>query len=88
MIIELHPGFKKAYKKRVAQNPKLIALMSKRIKLFQNNPANKILKDHSLKGSKSKFRAFSITGDIRIVYLPISKERVIFLDVGTHNQVY
>lgn len=88
MIIELHPSFKKAYKKRVANNPKLVSRVEERLKLFRNNPGNPILEDHKLKGDKRRFRSFSITGNVRIVYFPASADRVILLDIGSHNQVY
>jgi addiction module RelE/StbE family toxin len=88
MIIELHPSFKKFYKKRIACYPKLVIRTAERISLFKNNPKHPLLKDHSLTGEKSQLRAFWITGDVRLVYFPVSKDRVIFLDIGSHNQVY
>lgn len=88
MIIRLHPNFKKSYKNRIVSNPKLAAKTEERIKLFQADSSSQILKDHSLKGARKNFRAFSITGDIRIIYSPATKDLVIFLDIGTHNQVY
>lgn len=88
MKIELHPKFEKSFKKRIAGNPKLVSKVAERFKLFEQNSSNPLLKDHSLKGSKRNFRSFSVTGDIRIVYMSISKDSVILLDIGTHNQVY
>jgi len=88
MKIELHPNFKKAYKNRIASNSKLTKITGTKLRLFQHNQANSILKDHMLKGSKKNFRSFSITGDIRVVYTQVSKDHVILLDIGTHNQVY
>lgn len=87
MIIKLHPGFKKFYKKRII-NSNLKKRVINRISLFQKNPRHAFLKDHALSGKKANLRAFSATGNIRIVYYPISKNRVLFLDIGTHNQVY
>lgn len=88
MTIELHPHFKKSFKKHIQNNPKSAEQTSERLKLFINNPGNPILKDHRLKGEKSDLRAFSITGDIRIVYKKITDDHLLFLDIGTHNQVY
>jgi len=34
------------------------------------------------------FYAFSITGDIRVIYQKISDEEIILVDIGSHNQVY
>lgn len=88
MKIELHPDFKKSYKKRISKNPKLVLKTAQRINLFQENSDEPILRDHQLKGSKNNLRAFSISGDIRIVYMKVSEEHIILLDIGTHNQVY
>lgn len=88
MRIELHPNFKKSYKSRIAKNQKLTRKTADRIELFRENPNNPILKNHSLKGEEKKFRAFSITGDSRIIYMQVSEDHVIFLDIGTHNQIY
>ncbi len=88
MKIELHPYFKKSYKKRISNNPKLVLKTAQRINLFQENSDEPILRDHQLKGSKNNLRSFSVTGDIRIVYMKISEEHIILLDIGTHNQVY
>ena len=88
MKIELHPDFKKSYKKRISNNPKLVLKTAQKINLFQEDSDQPILRDHQLKGSKNNLRAFSITGDIRIVYMKISEEHIVLLDIGTHNQVY
>jgi mRNA-degrading endonuclease YafQ of YafQ-DinJ toxin-antitoxin module len=88
MKINLHPQFKKFYKSRIAPNKKLVRQTETRITLFKDNPNNLLLKDHGLTGAKKELRAFSITGDIRTVYLPVSKGEVIFLNIGSHNQVY
>lgn len=88
MKIELHPDFKKSYKKRIRNNSKLAVKTRDRIKIFRENPSDPILKDHTLKGSKNNIRAFSITGDFRIIYKLISKNHALFLNIGTHNQVY
>lgn len=88
MKIERHPNFQKSFRKRIANDSKLINKTGAKIKAFQQNPSNPVLKDHPLKGSKRKFRAFSITGDIRIIYQKINDKHVVFYDIGTHNQVY
>jgi mRNA-degrading endonuclease YafQ of YafQ-DinJ toxin-antitoxin module len=40
----------------------------KRINLFITDRKNPLLKDHGLKGKMTHMRAFSVTGDIRVVY--------------------
>lgn len=88
MKIRLYRGFKKAYKFRVSSGKKLVAQTRQRITLFKADPNDPILKDHGLVGAKKGLRAFSITGDIRVIYLPVSKDEVVFIDIGSHNQVY
>lgn len=87
-MIKTHPEFVKSYRKRIENNSKLIKKVAERIKLFKAYPQNPLLKDHALFGKKCHLRAFWITGDIRITYFPISKDEVIFMDIGSHNQVY
>ena len=88
MKVHRHPSFKKSYKQRIANNPKLITKVATRLNLFQQDPNNPVLKNHALVGKKLGFRAFSVTGDIRIVYSPVSENEAILLDIGSHNQVY
>ena len=84
--IEFGPDFKKSFKKRF-QNTRLENKIAERIDLFIADRASPTLKDHKLKGELARYRAFSITGDVRIIYLE-EKDKIILLDVGKHNQVY
>jgi addiction module RelE/StbE family toxin len=88
MKISTHDSFDKAYSKRIKNNPKLVARTKERVAQFELDPNNPILKDHSLAGAKKGLRAFGITGNYRIVYKPMSDNKVVFVDIGTHPQVY
>lgn len=88
MKIYLDSTYIKHYRKRIVPNANLNDRATERIKLFQDDSRNPILKDHSLIGSHSGHRAFWITGNIRIVYENVGKGEVLFLDIGTHSQVY
>lgn len=79
--------FKKAYAKRISHRKNLVARFEERYDLFVEKPANPILEDHALSGKLEGFRAFSITGDVRVVYY-IYNDTAYFVDIGTHNQVY
>lgn len=87
MKIHFTKDFRKAYKKRIQSNRKLVEKLEKRYDLFEENSANPILKDHSLGGEMQEYRAFSTTGDIRVIYY-IFEDVAYFVDIGTHNQVY
>lgn len=80
-----HTDFKKDYKKLSnAQQNKF----KERLLLFLEDNRHPILRDHALSGRLKGKRAFSISGDIRVIYRYIDGKTVLFLRVGTHNQVY
>ncbi len=87
MNIKYIGKFKKHFKERVQSHSNLYQKFNERVDLFVKSPDDPILKDHSLKGSKQRFRAFSITGDIRVIYF-LEADNVYFVDIGSHNQVY
>lgn len=67
---------------------KLERKFQERLDLFIKNKKNPILRDHNLIGKLKSFRAFSITGDVRVIYSEEPKDEIIFIDIGTHSQVY
>ena len=80
--------FLKNFNKRIKPNKKLSNKFDKRVTLFINNPHHPLLRTHQLTGTKQNLHAFSITGDIRVIYQLISPSDAIFIDIGSHNQVY
>lgn len=80
--------FIKHYKKRIKRHANLKNRFKERVNLFMEDRDTAILKDHKLRGEKKDFRAFSITGDIRVIYIEEDSETVIFIDVGSHSQIY
>jgi len=88
MKIYLDPTYIKHYQKRIAFKTNLRTKTTERIKLFQHDSNHPLLKDHLLIGSHFGHRAFWITGNIRIVYERVGNNEVLFLDIGTHPQVY
>ena len=81
-------SFKKSYKKRFLHNKKLIVVITTRIAQFEINPQEQSLRAHALEGTKKGYYSFSVTGDIRIIYCYDVNDSVIFIDIGTHNQMY
>lgn len=88
MQINYHKKFIRSYNQRIATNPNLVKRVVERIELFKNDSMFPILRDHALKGDAEGYRSFSITGDIRVIYVRISEDEVTSYDIGTHNQVY
>ena len=87
MNVHYHNNFTKSYNKRILRNVTLDNRFKERLKLFIEDNQNPILKDHALKGTKIGYRAFSVTGDIRVVYEKVD-DGILLHDIGAHNQVY
>lgn len=87
MKVEFSHGFIKIYKKRFSNKPTIQKRFNERTRLFAQNPSSVLLKDHALSGKLKGYRAFSVTGDVRVVY-HIHNKTAYFVDIGTHNQVY
>lgn len=87
MKIEYHHQFLKHFRKRILPYPQLKKKFEERLRLRLEYPQSIILKDHRLLGRKSEYRAFSITGDMRVVYKIVGNVFRLY-DVGTHSQVY
>ncbi len=85
--IQRDKKFTKNYLSRVARNPKIQKQFEERVRIFLNGERGNPINDHALIGKKSGLRAFSISGDIRIIYKE-TDDTFIFLDIGTHSQVY
>lgn len=87
MKVEFKDAFIKTFRKRYSHDKEIRKKFDERLELFSLNPTNPILRDHPLKGTKEGFRAFSVTGDIRVIYIEVYGTAY-FIDIGTHNQVY
>lgn len=87
MNINYHKNFIKQFKLRIEPNPKLDKKLHQRLNLFVSDRTNPLLKDHQLSGDKSEYRAFSVTGDIRVIYKQ-SGNGIMLYAIGSHNQVY
>lgn len=85
--IELHHSFIKSCAKRIAKNRKLGKQYEVRVDMFIAGQRGTPLNDHALTGDLQGRRSFSITGDIRVIYVEL-KDKILFLDIGTHNQIY
>lgn len=68
--------------------PDLEVNIKQRIKWFRRNPEDTRLDNHPLTGRLIDKWAFSITGDIRIVYEWLGKTTARFLVIGSHIKVY
>jgi len=77
--------FLRNYRERIAKDLALKQEFIDSVDVFLENPA--FVADHPLEDVMADKRAFSITDEYRVVYRD-NGEYYLFLDVGTHDQVY
>ena len=81
-------GFKRSYKKRVRNNSRLKKKFREKMEIFLENPFFPQLRTHKLSGKLAGQWAFSVDNDCRIVFEFVGEDRVLLIDVGSHDEVY
>ena len=89
-MIEIVPtsAFRKAFKRKVRGNKTLEVRFRERVAIFQNDPFDPRLRTHQLSGQLQGLWSFSIAYDARVVFSFTEPRRVLFVDIGTHEEVY
>jgi len=85
MEIIFHRNFDKQIRKlRPAEREKLRS----RLKIFLADPFDRQLNNHPLKGERADYRSINIGGDLRAVFKYVDTNRCIFVEIGTHGELY
>ena len=85
--LEYTKQFQRRLKQRYAHQPKIIERLRRHLELFSQGVRKQPIDDHPLTGKLKGLRAFSVGGDVRVVYQE-TEDRYLLLDVGSHSQVY
>ena len=81
--------YNKKERKFFKKHPNLMNKYGEILEKLKNNPFEKSLKTHKLKGNLTDFYSCSLTYEYRIICIIIIQDNEITLvDIGTHNQVY
>jgi len=81
-------SFKRAFKRKIKGNAVLEARFWERLEIFQNNPFDQRLRTHKLSGRLKDLWSFSIEYDLRVVFSFLEGDRVLLVDIGSHEEVY
>jgi addiction module RelE/StbE family toxin len=81
-------SFKRAFKRRIKGNAVLEARFWEKLEIFRNNPFDQRLRTHKLSGRLKDLWSFSIEYDLRIVFSFLEGDRALFIEIGTHEEVY
>jgi len=86
--ISFDESFKRAYKKKIKGNINLEQKFRNKLEILKNNPFDSRLKTHKLSGKLKDLWSFSIEYDQRVVFYFIDPDKIVFIDIGNHDQVY
>ena len=86
--ITFSKSFKRAFKKKIAGNIEHEERFWEKLELFKNNPFEATLKTHKLSGKLKDYWSFSVEYDLRVIFYFVDSESVVFIDIGTHKEVY
>jgi len=81
-------SFKRAYKKRIKGQKDKEVLFFRKLEIFIKQPYHPQLRTHKLSGKLKDLWSFSIDYNLRVVFYFVDKKRVIFENIGTHDEVY
>lgn len=79
---------KKFVKQLARQSPQVNRVFKFRIKLFQEDRQNPLLRNHALKGKLTGYYSINITGDIRALYEIVDYEVYLYDMIGSYSQLY
>ena len=87
--ITFSSSFKKAFKKKIKNNKRREKKFLKAIEKFINNPFSPQLRTHKLTGILKDLWSFRIDYEIRIIfYFDENREGAVFIDIGSHDEIY
>lgn len=81
-------NFKRTYKKKIASDDRIKAKFKEAINLFSDNPFDPKLKTHKLSGMLKNCWAFSVDYNKRVVFKFLEDNKVLLIDIGSHEEVY
>ena len=84
----MHTIFHDTFRKKFEKLPeKIQGCFYERLKLFVDNPRDHILHNHSVGKRFVGCRSLNVTGDYRAIFYE-SADSVVFINIGTHAQLY
>src|SRR5438270_23267 len=91
--LELTPAIKRAYKKFVKNNPRLLSKIDEALKHMEKDPFSPFLETHKLGGKFKGILACSCGYDCRILFTierhnQTVNEIIVLHGIGTHDSVY
>ena len=85
----MQPDYHKNFKKQFEKLPvKIQNKFEERLVLFFQNQFHPILSNHSLSGEYEGCRSINVTGDIRAIFYVKNDGNIVFINIGSHPELY
>lgn len=85
----MKPEYHKDFRKQFDKLPiKIKDKFEKNLNLFLYNQFNPLLKNHSLSGEYEGCRSINVTGDIRAIFYVKTDGNIVFVNIGSHSDLY
>ena len=81
-------SFKRSFKRKIVAGSERETRLRSKIALFMNDPFDSALKTHKLSGRLKGYWSFSLEYDLRVIFYFEDAETAVFVDLGTHKEVY
>lgn len=88
MNVAFSSSFKRAFQKRIKNNIEIEDRFWTRLDWFTQDPFDPRLRTHKLSGELADLWSFSVTYDVRVIFYFPGEEKAVFIDIGTHDEVY
>lgn len=88
MKVSFDPAFRRSFQKRIHTSEKLKKRFNELLPIFIANPFDTRLRTHKLSGRLEGLYSFRIDYDLRVVFYFVDDDRAVFVDIGTHDEVY
>jgi mRNA-degrading endonuclease YafQ of YafQ-DinJ toxin-antitoxin module len=88
MEVSFSSSFKRSFKRRIKGNVDIEERFWQKLELFTANPFEPSLKTHKLSGKLKNVWSFSIDYDARVLLYFESDGNAVFIDIGSHDEVY
>lgn len=89
MEIGYSPSFKRMFKKKIKGRRELEKKFWECVQNFINDPFARSLRTHKLSGGLKELWSFSVEYDVRIIFYFVENgKKAIFVNIGTHDEVY
>ncbi len=86
--ITFSSSFKRAFQKRIKGRQDIENKFWEKVNIFLKNPLDSQLRTHKLSGKLEGLWSFTVEYDVRVVFYFSGQGKVVFVDMGKHEEVY